>query len=76
MKSIANIFSSITAAMALIVLYFIGAAVATFIENDFGTAASGWLVYKSSWFNTLHILLVIIMINVMIKHKMYKASSK
>ena len=72
MKSITNIFSSITAAMTLIVVYFISAAIATFVENDFGVSASSWLVYKSSWFNTLHILLVIIMISVIIKYKMFQ----
>jgi len=72
MKSITNIFSSITAAMTLIVVYILSAAIATFIENDFGIPASSWLVYKSSWFNTLHILLVIIMISVIIKYKMFQ----
>lgn len=49
-----------TQAMALmLLLYAIAMAVATFIENDFGTLAAKQLVYYSVWFSVLQVLLII-----------------
>ncbi|MBN1250586.1 MAG: cytochrome c biogenesis protein CcsA [Bacteroidales bacterium] len=72
MKLIIKIFSSLITTAVLLLLYAIFAAVATFIENDFGTSASKYLVYNSWYFNILHILLVSNMIVVFFEHKMYE----
>jgi len=72
MKQLTNIFSSLKTTVILLSLYAVFAAVATFIENDFGTQVSKQLVYNAWYFNILHLLLVSNMIMVFIKFKMYK----
>jgi len=72
MNSIYKIFSSIKLSLVLLTIYFVSIALATFIENDFGTPAAKWLIYKASWFNMLHLLLVINLAIVIYKFKMFK----
>ncbi len=72
MKSVYNFFSSVKLGIYLVLFYAVSVAVATFIENDFGTPSANWLVYKSSWFNLLNLLLVVNMIFVFKKYKMYR----
>ncbi len=72
MNTLNKIFSSIWTAIILLAIYAISAAVATFIENDFGTSVAQYLVYRSWWFNILNLLLVINMIFVFFKYKMYE----
>ena len=72
MNSIYKIFSSIKLSLILLAIYFVSIALATFVENDFGTPAAKWLIYKASWFNLIHVLLVINLVIVIYKYKMYK----
>ena len=72
MTSIYKIFSSIKLSLVLMLIYFISIAIATFIENDFGTPAAKWLIYKASWFNMLHFLLIINLSVIIYKFKMFK----
>ena len=72
MNTLNKIFSSIWTAVILLAIYALSAAVATFIENDFGTSVAQYLVYRSWWFNILNLLLVINMIFVFFKYKMFE----
>ncbi len=72
MNQIYNFFSSVKLGAFLLLTYAIAVAIATFTENDFGTSAANWLVYKSGWFNLLHLILILNMVAVFIKFKMYQ----
>lgn len=72
MKKINSIFSSVKLGVFLILLYALAVAIATFVENDYGTNSANWLVYKSTWFTMLNFILVINMLGVFIKYKMYQ----
>ena len=49
-----------TRAMAfMLFIYAIGLAVATFVENDFGTPAAKEMIYNALWFDVLQVLLII-----------------
>jgi len=54
----------------LILLFAISIGTATFIENDFGTPASKAVVYNTTWFETLLILLLINLIGNIYRYKM------
>lgn len=43
----------------MLLIYAVAMAVATFIENDYGTPAAKQLVYYSVWFSVLQVLLII-----------------
>lgn len=58
----------------LLALFAISCAVATFIENDFGTAAARHLIYNAKWFESIIVLLMFSGIGNIIKYKMYKKS--
>lgn len=71
MNTLYKLFSSIITTIILLSIYAIAASVATFIENDFGTSVAKYLVYNSWPFNILHFLLVVNMIAVFFKYKMF-----
>jgi len=58
---------------AIILLVFFGlfSGVATFIENDFGVETSWALIYTSWWFELLQVALGLILINNIIRYKLY-----
>jgi len=72
MSILYKLFSSIVTTIILLAVYAIAASVATFIENDFGTLIAKYLVYNSWLFNVLHFLLVVNMIVVFFKYKMFE----
>ncbi|WP_215225550.1 cytochrome c biogenesis protein [Echinicola shivajiensis] len=45
--------------LLLLILFAIASAVATFLENDFGTAAAWEMIYESIWFEMIMILLAV-----------------
>jgi len=57
----------------LFVLFVVAMAVATFIENDFGSSVAYNMVYNSKWFELIFLLLVINLIGQLIINKLYKA---
>jgi cytochrome c-type biogenesis protein CcsB len=72
MKTLTKLFFSMQA-MGYFILLFAGSlAVATFVENDFGTSGAKALVYNATWFNILLILLAANLINNIIRFKMWK----
>ncbi|UCS94625.1 cytochrome c biogenesis protein CcsA [Echinicola marina] len=45
--------------LLLLILFALASAVATFLENDFGTAAAWEMIYESFWFEMIMVLLAI-----------------
>lgn len=65
MKLLTKIFTGLfntSAAGLYIVLFAIAIAVATFIENDFGTSAAQKVIFKAKWFELLLVLFAITLI--------------
>ena len=71
MKRLKNMLFSMELTGLLLVLFFVAIAVATFIENDFGTLTAKAKVYNSTWFEILLSLLAINMTGSIFKHKLY-----
>ncbi|MFO7723814.1 MAG: cytochrome c biogenesis protein CcsA [Bacteroidales bacterium] len=57
MKRISKVFFSMTTTGLLLVVFAVVIALATFVENDYGTAAARLLVYNAWWFEVLLLLL-------------------
>jgi len=59
--------------MAITILaYAIAMAVATIIENDYGTATAKALIYNSKWFEVLMLILTINFIGNIFKYRLYR----
>ncbi|WP_205436219.1 cytochrome c biogenesis protein [Helicobacter suis] len=65
-------FGSFWVAIPLIVVYATACAMATFIENDYGTPASRAIIYSTWWFSALHVYLLIVIIGTMITSKAWQ----
>ncbi len=64
-----------TRTMAVVlVLYFVSMAVATFIENDYGTPTAKALIYNAKWFELLMFLLTVNFLGNISRFKLYKRS--
>ena len=72
MKKLFKNLLSMKMAVLLLFVFAISSGVATFIENDFGTDAAWSVVYTSWWFALIQVALALILINNIIKFKMYK----
>ncbi|MDE5925290.1 MAG: cytochrome c biogenesis protein ResB, partial [Helicobacter sp.] len=59
-------FCSFFVTFVLLLAYGSACAVATFVENDFGTPSAKALIYNTAWFDLLHLLLVLNLIGVLI----------
>jgi len=74
MKKIGDILFS-TRLMALVLAFFaLSIAVATFIENDFGSATARALVYNARWFEILLFIGLVNLIGIIIRKKLYTKS--
>lgn len=62
MKLFKLAFASLWSAIPLAFLYILACAVATFIENDYGTAVARSLIYNTPWFEFLHLYLLVSLI--------------
>lgn len=58
-ESLLSIFYSFWVILPIMFFYALSCAVATFIENDYGTIAARAIVYNSWWFALLHIYLIV-----------------
>jgi cytochrome c-type biogenesis protein CcsB len=58
----------------LFVVFALAMAVATFLENDFGSAAAYSIVYNSIWFELILLLLAVNLIGQLIVFKLFKKS--
>lgn len=59
-------FCSFFVTFILLIAYGSACAVATFVENDFGTPSAKALVYNTAWFDLLHLLLVLNLVGVLL----------
>ena len=71
-----KIISSYKTMVVLLLILAVGAAVGTFIENDFGSSRAKELVYNSWWYELVLLLSTINLIVVMYKTKMYKIKTR
>ena len=71
MKLLNKIFGMQGAVVGFLLFAF-AIAVATFIENDYGTTTAKAEIYNAHWFELLQLYLVVVLINNMIKFRMYK----
>ena len=71
---IVKLFCSVYVTVALLALYGILCAVATFIEADaaYGTSAAQDLIYRTAFFNIVHFLLLANLIGVFVIRKFWK----
>ena len=71
MRIIKFLFSPVLMGV-LFVLFALSMAVATFIENDFGSSAAYKFVYDSIWFELILLLLAANLVGQVIEYKLYK----
>lgn len=72
LDKIFNILISMKTMVIMILLFAISIGTATFIENDFGTPASKAVIYNTTWFETILLILLINLIANIYRFKMYK----
>jgi len=72
LKKISQLLFSFKTTLFLLAILAIGAGVATFIENDFGTSTARVLVYNNIWYEAALVLTTINLIGIIIKFKMWK----
>ena len=70
-KFIAFLFSMRLMAI-LILLFFVAIGYATFIENDFGTQTAKALIYNTTWFELIIVLLSVNMIANIYRYKLWR----
>ncbi|HOP59168.1 MAG TPA: c-type cytochrome biogenesis protein CcsB [Bacteroidales bacterium] len=56
----------------LLVIFAVAMAVATFIENDYGSRASHNMIYGARWFEMIFLLLIINMAGQVVRFRMYR----
>ena len=59
MKKIADLLFSTRLTGVLFIVYAAAMAIATFIENDYGTQASKALVYNAWWFELIMVFFIL-----------------
>jgi hypothetical protein len=75
MQKLLDILFSLKTTLILLFLLGLGAAIATFIENDFGTSSARVLVYNHWWYETVLILTGLNLLGVIIRRRMWKRLS-
>ncbi len=75
-KKIFDILFSTKFMILLFVLLGVGAAVATFIENDYGSSTARVLVYNHLWYEAVMTLSIINLSGIIVRRKMWKNKAK
>jgi len=70
--ALARLFFSFFATIVLLAVLAIGAAIATFIENDYGFETAKALVYNARWYEIILLLTTINLIGIIYNYKMWK----
>ncbi|CCF80327.1 Putative cytochrome C-type biogenesis protein [Helicobacter bizzozeronii CCUG 35545] len=65
-------FGSFWVAIPLMIVYATACAMATFIENDYGTPAAQAVVYGTWWFSALHVYLLMVIVGTLITSKAFQ----
>jgi len=74
MKKIADLLFSTRMMAIVLALFALSIALATFIENDFGSASARALVYNARWFEFLLLLGLVNLVGTIIRKQMYRKS--
>ncbi|XPV53837.1 MAG: cytochrome c biogenesis protein ResB [Halarcobacter ebronensis] len=72
MKQLTDVLFSFKTTLTLLAILAIGAGVATFIENDFGTSSARVLVYNHFWYEAVLVLTTVNLAGIIYKYKMWK----
>ena len=72
MKKLKDVLFSFKTTLILLATLAIGAGVATFIENDYGTSTARVLVYNHIWYETALVLTTINMAGIIFQYKMWR----
>ncbi len=72
MSKLLNKIFSMQIGAILLLLFALSCAVATFIENDFGTESAFALIYGSWWFGFIQLWLVVLIIYNMFRYDLFK----
>jgi len=75
-KKTADLVFSYWTTMFAFVLLAGGAAVATFLENDFGTSTARVLVYNSIWYELALVLSIVNLLGIINRRKMWRQKAK
>jgi cytochrome c-type biogenesis protein CcsB len=67
-----SLLTTLKGTVVMLGIFAFAVAIATFIENDFGTPTARAEIYNAKWFEILLIFITINLINIFIKFKMYK----
>ena len=70
MKLLKILFASLYTAIPLMGIYAALIAIATFIENDYGTNAAKALIYNAWFFNILHLWILVCLIGAILRYKL------
>ncbi|WP_282136219.1 cytochrome c biogenesis protein [Seonamhaeicola maritimus] len=74
MKKLYKFFSSSSLALLLLLVFAVAMAVATFVENDYGTAVAWSTIYDSWWFEIVMLGLAICFVFNIFKYKLLRKS--
>ncbi|MBN2481853.1 MAG: cytochrome c biogenesis protein CcsA [Bacteroidales bacterium] len=72
MKRISDFLFSMRLTAVIMVIFAVSIAVATFIENDFGTSSARAVVYNAKWFEVLLLIGIINLTGIVLRRKLYK----
>ncbi len=72
MKTLVSLISSTRTTAILLILFGLSIALATFVENDFGSDAARSVIYHAAWFDLLLFFGVLNMITVTLRYNMYR----
>ena len=72
LKKIYKLIISMETMVVLSIVFAVACAVATFIENDFGTETAWAVVYKAKWFELIQLILGINLFGNIFRFKLYK----
>lgn len=72
MKKITDILISTRTMTVLLFLYALSMAVATFVENDYGTPTAKALIYEAKWFELIMILLILNFIGNIPRYRLFR----
>ena len=71
-KRFINILSSVKTGILLLSILAVGAGIATFLENDYGSSTARVIVYYSWWYETVMALSGINLVTIIIKYRMWR----
>ena len=72
MRYVSRVMFSLKTTLVLLIVLGVGAAVATFLENDYGTSTARVLVYYSGWYTLTLLLTTLNLAGVIVRYRMWR----